>query len=174
VSHFARLPDSFLVATGHHNQGLVMGAVIRRAAIAAAGLCLILAACSSPASSVPGFYLPRHAGSGEGPAGLAEGVLDVVGGCFYLSLPQLQPPERYLLIWPDSYFFVTTQTGVAVSGAGRNWFDGDQVRIAGGIYEGNELPSAASGALQVPCDGPYMWVTTIDKQPTDSSPSDNL
>lgn len=69
----------------------------------------------------------------------------------------------YLLIWPDTYSMVQTDAGVSVVGDGHTVAPGEQVRLTGGVYEaGEELPDAAKDAAQVPCAGPYMWVTKID------------
>lgn len=120
-----------------------------------AGLSLLLAACGSPSTSVPGYYLPRHSGSTEGPTGAAQGTVQIQGGCFYLS--------GYLLIWPESYSLITTNGGISVIGDGFTVSTGYHIRLTGGVYEAGEpLPDAAKGALEVPCAGPYMWVTQID------------
>ncbi|MDQ2933433.1 MAG: hypothetical protein M3R49_00360 [Chloroflexota bacterium] len=69
----------------------------------------------------------------------------------------------YLLIWPESYAMVKTDDGVLVIGDGFTVADGYHVRFTGGGFGvGEELPDAAKGALEVPCPGPYLWVTQID------------
>lgn len=101
-----------------------------------------------------GKFLPRHSGSNEGPSGLAEGTLVEVSGCYRLN--------GYLLVWPDSYSLTSNSDGVAISGEGRELRSGQYVAVAGGEVDAANLP-AASSALEIPCSGPYLWVTEVSR-----------
>jgi hypothetical protein len=80
------------------------------------------------------------------------------GGCFYLN--------TYLLIWPEKYTLVRTSDTVAVSGDGFIVGEGSKVDLSGGTYESaGELPDTAAAARDVPCHGPYIWVSRIEGVP---------
>lgn len=128
----------------------------RAAVVIAAFLLTSCSAFQSSAASLPdGYYFPKHRGSDSGPSGGNMGVLVLTDGCFRLG--------RSLLIWPEKYSMVATSGTVAVSGDGYLVGEGSLVDLSGGGYETkDELPDAAAAARDVPCDGPYYWVTRIE------------
>lgn len=114
---------------------------------------LLISGCgAATAQVVDSTYLPRHAGANEGPSVRIEGPIRLSEGCFYLN--------GYLAIWPSEFSLKKAEGEVAIHGGGFVIQDGSTIAVSGGTYD-DALPEAASSARDVPCPGPYLWVSEV-------------
>jgi hypothetical protein len=84
-------------------------------------------------------------------------MLELKDGCFYLN--------GYLAIWPSEFSLSKTETSADISGGGIRLGAGDRISVGGGLYESDhELPESAQAATDVPCHGPYLWVSEVNSR----------
>ena len=101
----------------------------RSLAVALFGVATV--ACGSPPGPSIGIALPRHGWSGEGPAALGSGRLELDDGC--LSLRSADGTS-YVVVWPpDTRIMLEDGTPVVWIGADTARV-GDDVRLGGGYY----------------------------------------
>lgn len=116
---------------------------------------LVLIGCvEGESTNSESVYFLRHRAAAAAPLGLAEGIVQVRNRCVYLG------PN--LIIWPEHFSMVTTETATAITGDGFRIAVGDAVAIGGGQYDSvDDLPSDVIGGPELPCSGPYVWVSEV-------------
>ena len=133
---------------------LVIGAAVVVLAMSA-GLLWLFAFPGAPA----GMQWPQHTMWGGGPTGRLSGTLVERDGCFFL---RSNPGDlEYLVIWPMFASLSSETEGPVIRIDGESVRPGDAIVLTGGEYGHGPLPDAAQGALDVPCDGPYVITTGL-------------